>query len=214
MIEAKAVCLNLSPGRDQLPQNLILRDLYFKFDSGDKIAISGENGAGKSTFLRLLAGIYVPTSGSLVKHGSINTLLDVGAGMNSEATGLENIYIRGIMLGLDRSYIKSKVDEIIAESGLAAEINKPLRHYSSGMLIRLAFAVSLIKKSDILLMDEWLSVGDADFNIRASARLRKYIEDSSILVLASHSPQLLKETCTRFFRMHKGSLVEVGREDI
>lgn len=209
MIVAEDVCLDLSPGRQKRSECQILHNLTFDFKPGDRVGVFGENGAGKSTYLRLLAGIYMPTSGLMVRQGDVNTLLDVGAGMNSEATGMENIYIRGIILGLSRSYIKSRVDEIVCESGLASDIYKPLRHYSSGMLIRLAFSISLIKEADILLMDEWLSVGDEGFNARASERLKKYIDNSSILVLASHSTQLLKNSCNRFFRMQSGRLAEI-----
>lgn len=213
MVEAKGVNLFFPVQNARESKFQVLTDLNFTFNPGDRVGVLGANGAGKSTLLRLLAGVYTPTSGILKRQGDINTLLDVGAGMNSEANGIENIYIRGVMLGLSRKYIKTKIDEIVAESGLEDDINKPLRHYSSGMLIRLAFTVSLIKRADIFLMDEWLSVGDADFNSKASKRLKVYIENSSILVLASHSHQLLKETCNRFFRMHKGILIEVGEGD-
>lgn len=191
----------------------IFKNLNFHFDEGDRIAISGVNGAGKTTFLRLLSRIYEPQSGKIEVHGDVNTILDVGSGMNSEATGLENIYMRGVLFGVSRSYLKIREEEIIELSGLGEAIKNPLRTYSSGMLMRLAFAISMVIPSDVLIMDEWLSVGDANFNKKAEGILNDYIEKSSIFVLASHSESLMKNVCNRFFKISDCNLLEVSRKD-
>lgn len=191
----------------------IFENLNFHFKEGDRVGISGANGAGKTTFLRLLSRIYEPQSGIVEINGGVNTILDIGSGMNSEATGLENIYMRGVLFGVSRAYLKLKEAEIIELSGLGEAIKKPLRTYSSGMLMRLAFSISMVIPSNILIMDEWLSVGDASFNKKAENILNEYIEKSSILVLASHSESLLKNVCNRFFKIVDSNLLEVSRKD-
>lgn len=207
MIKSKNVKFSFHPGAE------IFENLNFHFKEGDRIGVSGSNGVGKTTFLRLLARIYEPQSGIIEINGGVNTILDIGSGMNSEATGLENIYMRGVLFGVSRAYLKRKEAEIIELSGLGEAIKKPLRTYSSGMLMRLAFSISMVIPSDILIMDEWLSVGDANFNKKAEFILNEYIEKSSILVLASHSELLLKNVCNRFFKICNSNLVEVSRKD-
>lgn len=182
----------------------------FEFSKGDRVGLMGHNGAGKTTLLRVLAGIYAPTTGTLAVSGRITTLLDIGLGLESEASGYENIVLRGIILGLSPSLIKDKMDEIAAFSELGDYLNMPLRTYSSGMLLRLAFSVSVCVPADILIMDEWLSVGDAEFSEKASNKLKSIIDRSSILVLASHSKELIKQTCNRVFVSEHGNFQEVS----
>lgn len=182
----------------------------FTFTPGDRVGIIGHNGAGKSTLLRTLAGVYYPTAGSLQVRGKVTSLLDIALGLESESTGYENITLRGILLGLSRPEIENNIEKIADFSDLGDYLNMPLRTYSSGMLLRLAFAISTCVHTDILLMDEWLSVGDNDFNRKATEKLHQMINSSSILVLASHSTDLLKDTCNRFFKAEHGRFEEIA----
>ena len=164
-----------------------LHDLSLNLKSGDRLGVMGPNGAGKSTLLRVIAGIYAPTSGSIEVKGRIASLIDISLGMELEASGFENIRMRGVMMGLSLKQIKSLEEEIAEFTELGPYLNMPIRSYSTGMHMRLGFAVSTAVPADILLMDEWLSVGDDAFKVKAEKRLEDYVNKSSILVLASHS---------------------------
>ena len=166
----------------------------------------GHNGAGKSTLLRLLSGVYEPSSGRAEIKGEIGSLIDVSFGIDPEASGRENIYLRGALLGLTRAEIKAKLDEIIDFSELGDFIDMPVRTYSSGMHLRLAFSVSTIIRPEILLMDEWLSVGDEGFRVRAEARMNELVESTHILVIASHSRELVRDTCNRAIWLEHGKI--------
>lgn len=185
-----------------------LDELSFKIQPGDRVGLYGHNGSGKTTLLRVLTGAYAPTSGNLEVCGRVASLLDISMGMEGDATGWENILLRGLMMGMRPSEIRDRMQEIGDFSGLGGYLNMPLRTYSSGMQVRLAFSVSTVINADILLLDEWLSVGDQDFQIKAAERLHEMINNSSIMVLASHSTKLLKDVCTRIFKMEHGRLVE------
>lgn len=181
-----------------------LSDLSFELSRGDRVGLVGHNGSGKSTLLRVLTGIYEPVRGRLELSGRVSSLLDLSLGMDHEATGLENIVLRGVLMGMPPSAIQSKVDDIAEFSELGDYLSMPIRTYSSGMLLRLAFAVSTSVAPEILLLDEWLSVGDAGFRDKAERRLLEMIESSAILVLASHDETLIKRFCTRILRLDHG----------
>ena len=170
-----------------------LQSLTLELKKGDRLGVMGPNGAGKSTLLRVIAGIYEPTSGSIEVKGRIASLIDISLGMQPEASGFENIRMRGVMMGLSLKQIKSLEEEIAEFTELGPYLNMPIRSYSTGMHMRLGFAVSTAVPADILLMDEWLSVGDAAFNIKAEKRLEDYVKKSSILVIASHSEETIKK---------------------
>jgi lipopolysaccharide transport system ATP-binding protein len=187
-----------------------LKNLDLEIVSGDRIGIVGHNGSGKSTLLRLLSGIYEPSSGEIDRDGSISSLVDISLGINPESTGRENIFLRGKLMGLSRKEIDEKIDEIIEFSELGDYINLPVRIYSSGMLLRLAFAVSTSITADILIMDEWLSVGDGSFAERASKRLKELVDNSEILVVASHTRSLIEETCNKVVWLEHGVIKKVG----
>ena len=182
--------------------------MTFEFKRGDRVGLVGHNGSGKTTLLRVLAGAYEPVSGSLEISGRIASLLDISMGMDEDATGYENILLRGVMMGLEPKEIREKTDEIADFSELGDYLNVPIRTYSSGMKLRLAFSVSTSVEADIILMDEWLSVGDESFREKASKRLNSFVENAGILVIASHSPELLSQVCNRAFRLEYGSIVE------
>ena len=188
-----------------------LKDLTFELNEGDKVALLGHNGAGKSTLLRALARVYTPSLGNAVIVGRTGSLIDISLGINTEATGRENIFIRGQLLGLTKKQITEKYNEIVDFAELGDFIEMPVRTYSSGMHLRLAFAVSTVVSPDILLMDEWLSVGDADFQIKAEERLRELISKTKILVIATHSRELVESVCNRVIWLEQGQIKMDGK---
>jgi lipopolysaccharide transport system ATP-binding protein len=182
----------------------VLNNITLDLKDGDRLGVMGPNGAGKSTLLRTLAGVYHPTSGSIDVSGSIASLIDISLGMDIEATGYENIRMRAIMMGMKLKQIKLIEEEIAEFTELGKFLELPIRTYSTGMHMRLGFAVSTTVPADIILMDEWLSVGDSDFLIKAEKRLHDYIQKSSILVLASHSEDLISKLTNQTLRLeHK-----------
>lgn len=184
-----------------------LNGLDFALKDGDRVGLVGHNGSGKTTLLRVLSGIYAPTRGSLKMTGRTASLLDVSTGVDPDATGFENIYLRGIMNGFRPSRIRDKIDEIADFTELGEYLNLPVRTYSSGMMLRLTFAISTSIDADILIMDEWLSVGDANFQDKAAKRLKALVDNASILVLASHSPDLIENVCNRKIQLEHGRIV-------
>lgn len=185
-----------------------LQDINLEIKSGDRLGIVGHNGSGKSTLLRVLAGIYEPTSGKIQRQGSIASLVDIGLGISPENSGKENIYLRGQLMGLSNKQIAKRFDEIIDFSELGDFINLPVRTYSSGMLLRLAFAVATSITADILIMDEWLSVGDGSFAEKAEARLSNLVDNAEILIIASHSKSLIERTSSTALWLQQGKTKE------
>ena len=181
-----------------------INNITLHLKDGDRLGVMGPNGAGKTTFLRMLAGIYIPTSGRIEVSGRIASLIDISMGMDSEATGYENIRMRGVMMGLSLKKIRSMEEEIADFSGLGDFLTMPIRTYSAGMHMRLGFAVSTAVEADIILMDEWLSVGDSEFILKAEKRLENFIKRSSILVIASHSDELIQKTTNQVLRLEHG----------
>jgi lipopolysaccharide transport system ATP-binding protein len=187
-----------------------LSGVSIELRDGDRVGLVGHNGAGKSTLLRVLSGVYVPTGGTALIDGFVGSLIDVSLGLNHEASGRENIFLRGMLLGLSKSEITEKFQEIIDFSELGEFIEMPMRTYSSGMQLRLAFAVSTVIRPEILLMDEWLSVGDEGFKAKASERLTTVVDASKILVLASHSRELLEKVTNKVLWLEHGEVKMLG----
>lgn len=181
-----------------------LEDVTFTLRDGDRVGLVGHNGAGKSTLLRVLCGVYEPSSGIASIQGEVGSLIDISLGIDPEATGRENIFIRGGLLGMDKAEINRRIDEIIEYSELGNFVDMPLRTYSSGMHLRLAFAVSTIVRPEILIMDEWLSVGDESFKHKAEARMAELVQSTNLLVIASHSRDLILNTCNRVMWLEHG----------
>src|SRR5258707_6283440 len=172
-----------------------LNDVTLDIEDGERVGLIGANGAGKTTLLRVLAGIYSPTRGKFYSSGRISALLDVSVGLNPEATGRENIVSRGMYMNIHPRDMRSRVDEIVEFTELGPYIDMPARTYSSGMMVRLGFAISTCMPAEILLMDEWLSAGDARFLDKAQRRMEEFVGSSRIVVLASHSMDLLRAWC-------------------
>ena len=187
-----------------------LSDISADLRVGDRVGLIGHNGSGKSTMLRLLGGIYRPTAGTISREGAVGSLLDISLGMAPEATGRENIYLRGALQGMSRKEVTALIPGIIEFSELGDFIELPMRTYSSGMLLRLAFSVATVLSPDILLMDEWLAVGDEAFQEKAERRLHEVVSRTSILVIASHSAGLIQSQCNRVLYLDHGKLVADG----
>jgi ABC-type polysaccharide/polyol phosphate transport system ATPase subunit len=187
-----------------------LFDISANFTSGDRIGIVGPNGAGKTTLLRTIAGIYEPISGAVRTEGEITTLLNLGVGLHPEMTGRENIRGRALHMGLSNSQIRELTPQIEKFSELGEFLDMPIRTYSSGMQLRLAFAVATAVKPDILLMDEWVLAGDATFIAKAKARMEEFVSGSSILVLATHSNALIRQWCNKAMFLSGGEMRMYG----
>ncbi len=187
-----------------------LRNITLEILHGDRVALIGPNGAGKTTLLRVLAGVYTPTQGNMRSVGRIVPLFDTMLGMDLEATGYENIMLRGLLLGLTKQQIKEHADEIAEFTELGDYLSLPVRTYSRGMLLRLAFAISTAIDPEILLMDEWIGAGDARFIQKATARMNNMIDKASILVLASHSDEIVKNMCTKALYLEGGVIKAFG----
>lgn len=190
-----------------------LSNLNFVLNEGDRVALIGHNGAGKSTLLRVLSAVYWPTKGTVKIEGRIGSLIDISLGIDYEATGRENIFTRGAILGLRKKEIDEKINEIIDFSDLGDFIDMPVRTYSSGMNLRLAFSIATAMRPEILLMDEWLSVGDEDFRKKAENRMNEIVETTKILVVASHSKDLIKNVCNRVIWLEHGEVIFDGKPD-
>ena len=183
-----------------------LDDINLRIEDGERVGLLGCNGSGKSTLLRVLGGVYAPTTGRAEVRGSIGSLLDINLGTDGESTGIENIYLRGTLLGMTREEIDRELPKMVEYSELGNFINLPMKTYSSGMQMRVAFTVSTQSASDILLMDEWLAVGDQNFQRKAEERLSRLVEQTKILVIASHSQDLIKRVCTRAVWLDHGRM--------
>jgi lipopolysaccharide transport system ATP-binding protein len=181
-----------------------LSRLNLELKAGDRLGLVGHNGSGKTTLLRALSGAYEPDEGSIEVQGHIAALLDLNLGIDPSATGMDNIRLRGRIAGLSAREVDERLPEIAAFSGLGAFLEMPVKTYSAGMQARLAFAAATAVEADVLLMDEWIAVGDADFQKLAHKRLLKLVERAGILVLASHDVELLRLYCNKVMRLEGG----------
>jgi lipopolysaccharide transport system ATP-binding protein len=189
---------------------LAIKEVSFAVCDGETFGILGRNGAGKSTLLALIAGVLRPTAGKISVQGRISPLLELGVGFTHELTGVENILINGVLLGLRRKEIESKLDDIISFSGLGSFIDQPLKTYSSGMQIRLGFAIAIHVQPDILLVDEVLAVGDAEFQEKCFARITDLQRAGVTIVLVSHNLNTVETLCDRAVWIDQGRIVTLG----
>jgi ABC-2 type transport system ATP-binding protein len=203
----------LISGSDGIPVVKALRDINFSMLPGDRVGLIGHNGAGKSTLLKVLAGIYQPTGGVLNVEGTVVSTLNLSLGMEPEATGIENIITRGLLLGMNKRDILQKLPSIAEFTELGDYLDMPVRIYSAGMTTRLAFATVTAMDADILLMDEVIGTGDAAFLHKAELRLNDFMNRTQILVLASHSESMIKQFCNKALLLEHGRLVGFGAVD-
>ena len=187
-----------------------LHNVTFELEPGDRLALVGANGAGKTSLLKVLYGIFEPTEGSVVLNGRVDALFNINLGFRQEATGRRNIELRGLLNGWSRSEIHDRMNDIIAFSELDGFIDVPLKTYSQGMAARLAFAVATSLDPEILLLDEWIGAGDTSFQKKARRRMREITERAGIIVIASHNKVILQETCNKGLVLDRGRVVFFG----
>lgn len=190
-----------------------LKNITVEFRQGDRVGIIGRNGAGKSTMLKVISGIYKPTSGKVTVSGTIQPLIEIGAGFDPEFTGRENIYLNGYMLGFSKEQIRKKEQEIIEFAELGEFIDVPVKYYSSGMSVRLAFTIATSIEPEILAFDEMLSAGDIEFLQKAKARMDTLITKAKMLILVSHDLAMIKSLCTKVMVFHQGQICFTGTPD-
>jgi len=202
-------------GRDASDHVVIeaLRDVSFSLFAGDRVALIGANGAGKTTLLRAIAGIYEPVRGEVVTRGRISPMFDINLGIDADLSGLDNINLRALLLGLAPTEIERRLPEIVEFTELGDFLEMPVRTYSAGMILRLSFAVATCFEPEILLMDEWILAGDAHFMGKAEARVHSFVERARVMVLASHNLELCSRLCTKGIWLDQGSIREVGPID-
>lgn len=187
-----------------------LSDVSLEVEKGDVLGIIGHNGAGKSTLLKVISGIMKPTAGSVEAHGSIVPMLELGSGFDFELSGRENIYLNGAILGYSKPFLDSKYQQIVDFSELGGFIGAPLRTYSSGMLARLAFSVACVVEPEILIVDEILSVGDADFQEKSRARMMELMTGGTTVFFVSHSLEQIREMCNKVLWLEHGKVQAFG----
>lgn len=190
-----------------------LRNVSFEAHDGDRIALVGSNGSGKSTLLRVLSDVYAPTGGTVRVTGKVSPMFDATLGMTMDATGYENINISGRLWGLTPEQIEASIDDIVSFTELGDYLDVPIRTYSTGMMLRLAFAIATVRDPEILLLDEIIGVGDTAFFDKAFSRLQGVIARSRILFVASHADAILRQLCDKAIWLHQGTLMEYGPID-
>lgn len=187
-----------------------LQNVSFSINSGERVGIVGRNGAGKSTLLKAISRIYEPSSGGVSVRGRIAPLLEIGAGFHPEFTGRENIYFNGTILGYSKEQLRAIEEEIIAFAGIEEFIDTPVKYYSTGMYMRLAFSLATTVHPDILVLDELFAGGDADFVKRGKERMYNMIDRASVMILVSHDQSLLRSLCERFIWLDHGKIIADG----
>ena len=187
-----------------------LNDVSFEIKKGEVVGIVGNNGAGKSTLLKVISGILRPTKGDVELGGNVVPMLELGSGFDYDLTGRENIFLNGAILGYSESFLKSKYDEIVEFSELGDFINIPVRNYSSGMVMRLAFSIASMVSPDILIVDEILAVGDAAFQEKSYARMTELMSHGTTVLLVSHNLDQIRGLCDRVIWLDHGNVVQIG----
>lgn len=187
-----------------------LKNVSFEVKKGEVVGIIGRNGAGKSTMLKVISGILKPTTGSVITNGNIVPMLELGSGFDHDLTGRENIFLNGAILGYSKEFLLQKYDEIVEFSELGKFINVPIRNYSSGMLMRLAFSIATAVNPEILIVDEILAVGDENFQAKSKARMLELMSGGTTVLFVSHSLEQIKEMCNRVVWLESGEVKMIG----
>lgn len=200
-------------GKQQYEEFHALNNVSFEVKRGEIVGIIGRNGAGKSTLLKVISGIYKPTSGTVVTAGRVAPMLELGSGFDPELSGRDNIFLNGAILGFSEEFLKSKYDEIVAFSELGEFIDMPIKTYSSGMMMRLAFSVATIIEPEILIVDEILAVGDASFQAKSHARMLELMTGGTTVLFVSHTLGQIREMCDRCIWLEHGTVQMVGNTE-
>ena len=190
-----------------------LTDISFEVEEGERLGVLGFNGAGKSTMLKVIAGVLKPTKGSVKVNGVIAPLLELGAGFDMNYTGAENIYLYGATMGYSRKYIQERYDEIVEFSELGEFIDVPVKNYSSGMRARLGFAIATAVEPEVLILDEVLSVGDAKFRIKSENKIKSMFDKGVTVLFVSHNTAQVRRLCTKAVLLEKGRVIASGTAD-
>jgi lipopolysaccharide transport system ATP-binding protein len=200
----------LGRGKQEGSSFYALKDVSFEVQRGDVLGIVGRNGAGKSTLLRILSEVTPPTEGKITFRGSVTSILDVGTGFHPDLSGRQNVYMSAAINGMNRHEVKARFDEIVAFSGIERFIDMPVKHYSSGMYMRLAFSVAFHSHSEILLLDEVLSVGDVEFRLRSAQKIKQIARSGTTVLIVSHELPSIRNLCTKCLLLEGGRLRAYG----
>ena len=206
----KEVFTKAVTGKLKFNEFLAVNDVSFNVEKGETLGLIGTNGAGKSTTLKLIAGILKPTSGSIKVRGNIVPMLELGAGFDLELTGKENIYLNGAILGYSKEYLESKYDEIVEFAEIREFIDMPIRNYSSGMMARLAFSIASVVQPEILIVDEILAVGDVKFQKKSYARMQELMNGGATVLFVSHDLKQIEKMCDHVIWLEKGKVKQYG----
>jgi ABC-2 type transport system ATP-binding protein len=209
----KEYIVQLIRGKIKYEEFWALKNVSFEIEKGEVIGIIGHNGAGKSTLLKVISGILKPTEGEIKVNGNIVPMLELGSGFDFDLTGRENIFLNGAILGYTEKYLKEKYDEIVAFSELEKFIDVPIRNYSSGMVMRLAFSVAAVVQPEILIVDEILAVGDADFQQKSKNRMLELMSGGTTVLFVSHSLEQIREMCDRVIWLEHGEVKAIGKTE-
>lgn len=209
----KEYIVQLIRGKIKYEEFWALKNVSFEIEKGEVIGIIGHNGAGKSTLLKVISGILKPSEGEIEVRGNIVPMLELGSGFDFDLTGRENIFLNGAILGYTEKYLKEKYDEIVAFSELGKFVDVPIRNYSSGMVMRLAFSVAAIVQPEILIVDEILAVGDADFQQKSKNRMLELMSGGTTVLFVSHSLEQIREMCDRVIWLEHGEVKAIGKTE-
>lgn len=201
-------------GRNRKEKFTALKGINLKIKKGEKLGIIGTNGSGKTTLLKIIAGISTANSGKVKTYGKVVSLIDLSAGFHPELTGEENIYVNALLVGMDRGEMKSKIRKIISYADIGKFIDAPLYTYSSGMKLRLGFAIAVASEPDIIILDEEVSAGDEDFQKKSMKKIDEFVKEGKTLLIVSHWMDFLKKHCQRIIWLEKGKIVADGGLEI
>lgn len=206
----KEYVVQLLRGKIKYEEFWALKNVSFEVERGEVVGIIGHNGAGKSTLLKVISGILKPTGGELEVHGNVVPMLELGSGFDHDLTGRENIFLNGSILGYSEKYLKEKYEQIVEFSELGKFIDVPIRNYSSGMLMRLAFSIATVVQPEILIVDEILAVGDAAFQEKSKTRMLELMGGGTTVLFVSHSLEQIREMCDRVIWLEHGQIKAIG----
>lgn len=206
----KEYIVQMLRGKIKYEEFWALKNVSFEVERGEVVGIIGHNGAGKSTLLKVISGILKPTGGELEVHGNVVPMLELGSGFDHDLTGRENIFLNGSILGYSEKYLKEKYEQIVEFSELGKFIDVPIRNYSSGMLMRLAFSIATVVQPEILIVDEILAVGDAAFQEKSKARMLELMGGGTTVLFVSHSLEQIREMCDRVIWLEHGQVKAIG----